>query len=66
LYRLAVLYYGGAQLRFLRYLPGFRERGLDVHVVTGTPTAKEIAGTEVKGDWFCYRSGHMFPQGERI
>lgn len=33
--------YGGAQLRFMRYLPGFRDRFIDTRIVTGTPTTKE-------------------------
>jgi len=33
--------YGGAQLRFLRYLPGLRARFINVQIVTGTPTANE-------------------------
>jgi len=56
--------YGGAQLRFMRYLPGFRERGLEVHVVTGTPTAKEVAGTTVQADWIARSPGHLFPTEE--
>ena len=34
--------YGGSQLRFMRYLPGLRERDLDVRVYTGTPHKKEM------------------------
>jgi hypothetical protein len=40
--------YGGAQLRFLRYLPGFRERNIFARVVTGTPKAQESANTRKK------------------
>jgi glycosyltransferase involved in cell wall biosynthesis len=43
--------YGGVQLRFLRYLPGFLERGIETRVLTGTPTQKEIAGTPIEPDW---------------
>lgn len=56
--------YGGAQLRFMRYLPGFRERGLEPHVVTGTPTTKEVAGTTVQADWIARSPGHIFPTEE--
>jgi glycosyltransferase involved in cell wall biosynthesis len=37
--------YGGAQLRFLRYLPGLRERNVFARVFTGTPKAQECANT---------------------
>jgi glycosyltransferase involved in cell wall biosynthesis len=37
--------YGGAQLRFLRYLPGLRERNIFARVITGTPKAQESANT---------------------
>ena len=37
--------HGGAQLRFLRYLPGLRERNIFARVVTGTPKTQESANT---------------------
>lgn len=43
--------YGGAQLRFLRYLPGFRTRGINTHIVTGTPTANEHTEPEHTEQW---------------
>jgi glycosyltransferase involved in cell wall biosynthesis len=52
--------YGGVQLRFLGYLPGFLERGIDTHILTGTPTKKEIAGTDIQEDWLAYRPGYRF------
>jgi glycosyltransferase involved in cell wall biosynthesis len=33
---------GGATLRFLSYLQGFQERGLDVRILTGTPKKKKL------------------------
>lgn len=34
--------HGGAQLRFLRYLPGLRERGVHTRVLSGTPKKKKL------------------------
>ncbi len=56
--------YGGAQLRFLRYMPGLRERGIEPRVVTGTPTSKEAAGSQVQEAWLTRRPGHLFPTEE--
>jgi len=33
--------HGGAQLRFLRYIPGLRKRGVLTHVLAGTPKQKK-------------------------
>ena len=33
--------HGGAQLRFLRYLPGLRKRGVNTQVLSGTPKLKK-------------------------
>lgn len=33
--------HGGAQLRYLRYIPGLRERGIKTQVLTGTPKRKK-------------------------
>jgi glycosyltransferase involved in cell wall biosynthesis len=38
--------YGGAQLRFQRYLPGLRQRYIVASVFTGTPKAQECANTK--------------------
>jgi glycosyltransferase involved in cell wall biosynthesis len=38
--------HGGAQLRYLRYLPGFRSRGIEPCVFTGTPKAKKATGDD--------------------
>jgi len=35
--------HGGAQLRFLRYLPGLRDRGICTRVLSGTPKLKKKA-----------------------
>jgi glycosyltransferase involved in cell wall biosynthesis len=43
--------YGGAQLRFLRYLPGLKERNVFAQVITGTPKAQESANTRRNAAW---------------
>ena len=49
--------YGGAELRFMRYLPGLRERGIDTRVVTGTPKAKKLTESDRKQDWYQWAPG---------
>ena len=53
--------YGGSQLRFMRYLPGLRERDLDVLVYTGTPHAKEMTSAEEAMHWDRYPTGEFMP-----
>jgi glycosyltransferase involved in cell wall biosynthesis len=38
--------YGGAELRFRRYLPGLRERGVRTRLVIGTPKARKASAAE--------------------
>ena len=54
--------YGGSQLRFLRYLPGFRERGLDVRIVSGTPTAEDVTAGNSAETWSRYPAGAILPE----
>jgi glycosyltransferase involved in cell wall biosynthesis len=56
--------YGGAQMRYLRYLPGWRARGLDTWVATGTPMLEER--TEVDRDlgWYAHAPGELLPVEE--
>jgi len=56
--------YGGSQLRFLRYLPGLRERGLDIHVFTGTPPSNEVSEAEAAGNWSNVPVGELLPAAE--
>ena len=57
--------YGGAQLRFLRYLPGLQARGIDMYVLTGTPTLKEVSSEEADSLWQgCESSGQLLPVEE--
>jgi hypothetical protein len=53
--------YGGSQLRFLRYLPGFRERGIDVRIVSGTPTAEDVTAGDSADVWRRYPAGTVLP-----
>ncbi|HED18317.1 MAG TPA: hypothetical protein ENI74_02300, partial [Gammaproteobacteria bacterium] len=55
--------YGGSQLRFLRYLPGLRERGLDIRVYTGTPNGKEMSAEEAAW-WGDCPTGEFMPTTE--
>lgn len=51
--------YGGAQLRFLRYLPGLRARSIDTRIVTGTPTANEHTASGFAEAWQQNRVGDI-------
>jgi glycosyltransferase involved in cell wall biosynthesis len=51
--------YGGAQLRFLRYLSGFRDRSIDTRIVTGTPTANEHTSPGHAEEWRRNRVGKL-------
>lgn len=53
--------YGGAQLRYLRYLPGLREQGLDVSVFTGTATPVDYTPDDVFASWGHYAQGTLLP-----
>jgi glycosyltransferase involved in cell wall biosynthesis len=53
--------YGGAQLRYLRYLPGLRRHGADVRVFTGTATPLDFTPEEVYEEWSGHRVGRMLP-----
>jgi glycosyltransferase involved in cell wall biosynthesis len=54
--------YGGSQLRFLRYLPGFRKRGIDVQIVSGTPTAEDVTAGSSAETWSRYAAGEILPE----
>ena len=55
--------YGGSQRRFMRYLPGLRERQLDIRVYTGTPNAKEMSAEEA-ALWGNCPTGEFMPTTE--
>lgn len=54
--------YGGAQLRFKRYLAGLKERGIDTTVFTGTPTRKDTTPGEHLRSWMRHRWGARLPR----
>lgn len=51
--------YGGAQLRFLRYLPGLHARSIDTQIVTGTPTPNEHTTSGLAEEWQKNRVGNI-------
>jgi glycosyltransferase involved in cell wall biosynthesis len=57
--------YGGAQLRFLRYMPGLQARAIDMYVLTGTPTEKEVSNENAADLWGgCDSYGKILPEEE--
>jgi glycosyltransferase involved in cell wall biosynthesis len=53
--------HGGAQLRFLRYLPGLINRGINAYVLTGTPKGKKAFDSESIGNWRQLAIGEFLP-----
>jgi glycosyltransferase involved in cell wall biosynthesis len=53
---------GGAQLRFLRYLPGLRERGVQSVVVTGTPKIRKLTASDRTQAWYEQPIGEVLPR----
>ncbi len=53
--------YGGAQLRYLRYLPGLRRHGADVRVFTGTATPLDFTPEDAFEEWSRHPVGRMLP-----
>lgn len=51
--------YGGAELRFLRYLPGLRARSINTRIVTGTPTAHQHTASGHAEEWQKNRVGDI-------
>lgn len=45
-------FYGGAEIRFRRYLPILRQYGIAPSVITGTPKAKKITSAHKLEDWY--------------
>jgi glycosyltransferase involved in cell wall biosynthesis len=52
---------GGAELRFLRYLPGLQKRNLACRILTGTPKLKKIMPDDRSSNWFSTRVGDVLP-----
>jgi glycosyltransferase involved in cell wall biosynthesis len=53
--------HGGATLRFVRYLPGFRERGIDVEIVAGTPKGRKLLSSDMEQPWYARPVGEFLP-----
>jgi glycosyltransferase involved in cell wall biosynthesis len=53
--------HGGAGLRFLRYLPGLRARGVHTRVVAGTPSERKLIGSECPEEWCSRPVGEFLP-----
>ena len=51
--------HGGAELRFLRYLPLLKENGINVEVITGTPKLKKFSEQDFKADWRDIKDGEL-------
>jgi glycosyltransferase involved in cell wall biosynthesis len=53
--------HGGGTLRFLRYFPGLRQRGINARVVTGTPKSSKWIDTDYTREWSRYAIGKIIP-----
>jgi glycosyltransferase involved in cell wall biosynthesis len=53
--------FGGGQLRFQRYLPGFRARGVETDVFTATTTLERAAASEIEVTWMDSKIGQVLP-----
>jgi glycosyltransferase involved in cell wall biosynthesis len=53
--------YAGPAVRFRGYVPGFRDRGIDVSVVAGTPTLQKGRMFGADPDWYEARPGTALP-----
>jgi glycosyltransferase involved in cell wall biosynthesis len=52
---------GGAEIRFLRYLPGLLQRGINVQLLSGTPKAKKLTKQDMAEDWYRIPAGSIVP-----
>lgn len=52
---------GGAETRFLSYLSGFRQRDINVRLLTGTPKAKKLTNLDRTQSWFSAPPGQLIP-----
>ena len=53
--------FSGVGLRFLRYLPGLKERGIHTRVLTGTPISHKAKSSGIDSAWQGYRPGDLLP-----
>ena len=56
--------HGGAELRFLRYLPLLIQNGIKVDVVTGTPKLKKFSEQDYAADWRKSNNGELVSEFE--
>ena len=54
--------FGGGSLRYLRYQPGLRQRGVETRVLAGTARAKERSATEAQLGWHEHPVGMWLPE----
>ncbi len=54
--------FSGAAIRFRRYLPGLRRRGVKVTIICGTPTSIKAAMTGVERSWLDEPTGRLLPE----
>lgn len=43
---------GGAELRFLSYLSGLRQRDINIQILSGTPKEKKLTAEDLAQDWY--------------
>ena len=53
--------HGGGSLRFMRYFPKLKERGVNTRVVTGTPKASKLINADYEREWSRYPIGAVIP-----
>ena len=53
--------FAGGAIRFLRYLPGLRARGINVQIFCGTPTTLKARVVGAEATWKSRRNGEMLP-----
>lgn len=53
--------YAGGAMRFRRYLPGLRARGVKTRVFTGTPARQRLAAFGTEPTWSPGKPGEMLP-----
>ena len=54
--------FAGGSLRYLRYQPGLRQRGINTRVLAGTARAKERSAAEAQLGWHEYPVGMRLPE----
>ena len=52
---------GGAEIRFLSYLAGLGQRGINVRILTGTPKAKKLTDEDRAQEWYQSTPGSIIP-----